>query len=116
MRTALVTLLLAVLLISAGMFMAGFGGPCSYAVTIDVGGRFVPSVFATMNMFGNFGAGLMPLVVPPFRQALEQLAGGSADAYRTSWHAVLLLFAATFLAAAFCWVWLLVEPDLLDRN
>jgi fucose permease len=108
--------LLAVLLISAGVFLAGFAGPCSYAVTIDVGGRHVSPVFATMNMFGNFGAGLLPLIVPPYRAAIERLAAGSSDALRTSWHAVLLLFAAMYLAAALCWIRLRIEPNLLDRE
>jgi hypothetical protein len=106
----------AVLLISAGIFLAGFSGPCAYAVTIDVGGRHVPAVFSTMNMFGNFGAGLLAWVVPHFRLAVEQFAGTSADAVRTSWDAVLLLFASTYLAAAVCWIWLRVEPNLLDRE
>jgi len=104
----------AVLLISAGIFLAGFAGPCSYALTIDVGGRHVPAVFSTMNMFGNFGAGLMPWLVPHFRSAIERLAGGTEEAVQTSWAAVLLLFASTYLAAAVCWIWLKIEPNLLD--
>lgn len=105
----------AVLLISVGVFLAGFGAPCSYAVTIDVGGRYVPAVFSTMNMFGNFGAGLFPVVVPHFRLMVERLAAGSSsDPVRTSWNAVLLLFAATYLAAALCWIWLRIRPNELD--
>ncbi len=45
--------LLAVLAISAGTFCASVGGPCSYAVTIDMGGDQVAILFATMNMVGN---------------------------------------------------------------
>jgi len=108
--------LLAVLVISAGMFLAGFAGPCSYALTIDVGGRHVPAVFSTMNMFGNFGAGLMPFVVPHFRSAIEQFAGTGSDAVQFSWAAVLLLFASLYLLAAVCWIWLKIEPNLLDRD
>jgi fucose permease len=108
--------LLAVLLISVGVFMAGFGAPCAYSVTIDVGGRHVPAVFSTMNMFGNFGAGLFAWIVPHFRLEVVRLLGSSPDAVRTSWDAVLLLFAATYLAAALCWVWLRIEPNSLDRE
>jgi len=108
--------LVAVLMISTAIFFSGFAGPVSYALTIDVGGRHVPAVFSTMNMFGNFGAGLLAWLVPHFRAAVERLAGDSADAVRTSWDAVLLFFAAAYLIAAACWIWLRIEPDLLDRE
>lgn len=55
---------LAVLLISGGSFFATFGGPCAYTATIDLGGKHTPMVFSTMNMAGNFGAFLFPIVVP----------------------------------------------------
>jgi hypothetical protein len=55
---------LAVLLISAGSFCAAFGGPCAYAATIDMGGRHVVMLFSLMNMAGNVGAFLFPVVVP----------------------------------------------------
>lgn len=108
--------LLAVLIISAGVFVAGFAGPCAYAVTIDVGGRNVPAVFATMNMVGNFGAGFLAGIVPHYRTAVERLLADSADAVRISWDSVLLLFASTYLAAALCWIGLRIEPNLLDRE
>ena len=54
----------AVLLISAGSFCASMGGPCAYAITIDMGGRHVAPVFSTMNMAGNVGAMLFPLLIP----------------------------------------------------
>jgi len=55
---------IAVLLISVGSFFAAFAGPCAYTSTIDLGGKHVPVVFGTMNMAGNFGAFLFPIVVP----------------------------------------------------
>lgn len=106
--------LLAVLLISAGVFSAGFAGPCAYAVTIDVGGRHVPAVFSTMNMLGNFGAGLLPWIVPRYRQAVLRLLSDGSGAERASWDAVLLLFAAMYLAAALCWWRVRLEPSGLD--
>ena len=55
---------LAVVLISLGSFFAAFAGPCAYTSTIDLGGKHVSVVFGTMNMAGNFGAFLFPIVVP----------------------------------------------------
>jgi ACS family glucarate transporter-like MFS transporter len=82
----------AVLLITAGSFCSSVGGPCAYAITIDMGGRNVPMVFATMNTAGNVGAMLFPLVVP----SILEHAGG--------WDAVLFTFAGVHLAAAACWL------------
>ena len=88
--------LIAVILISAGSFSAAFAGPCAYSITIDVGGRHVPAVFSTMNMCGNLGAAVFPLLVPLFLEATG------------SWSLVLFLFVGLYIvAAAF---WLLAEP------
>lgn len=62
---------LAVILISVGTFCSGLASPCAYAVSVDMGGRHVGAVFATMNMFGNIGAGVLPWLVPRFRQGVE---------------------------------------------
>ena len=93
----------ATMMIAAGAFFAAFAGPCAYAMTIDAGGRKVATVFGTMNMVGNFGAGLLPLVVPSVRRyvagnpRLLDLCGGEA------WNAVLALFSLMYVLAAFCW-------------
>jgi MFS family permease len=92
---------LAVGLISVGSFAAAFAGPCAYASTIDIGGRHVAPVFATMNMSGNIGAMLFPLAVPYLVSA-----GG--------WNVVLLVFAGIYVAAALCWLMPNVEHELFE--
>lgn len=87
----------AVLLITAGSFLASFAGPCAYAITIDMGGKHVAPVFSTMNMCGNIGAMVFPLVVP----WLEAATG--------SWDAVLFVFMGVYVGAALCW--LLLNPN-----
>ena len=89
--------LAAVLIISAGSFFAAVAGPCSYTITIDMGGEHVPTVNSVMNMTGNFGAMLFPLAVP-------LLLGKEQN-----WNIVLLTFGALYLGSALCW-WLL-KPD-----
>lgn len=95
--------------IGLGAFFAAFAGPCAYASAIDMGGKHITPVFATMNMIGNFGAGLLPWLVPYFRalvdssEPLLNLFGGN------SWNAVLILFVAMYvLAAGF---WMLLRTD-----
>ncbi len=107
--------LLAVIIISAGAYFAGFAGPCAYASTIDLGGRHVASVFATMNMVGNFGAGLLPMIVPVVRRLVDnnevllEIFGGN------SWNAVLVLFAGMYVAAAGCWMLLRVDRNVVEQ-
>jgi ACS family glucarate transporter-like MFS transporter len=84
--------MLAVLTISAGQFFASCGGPCAYAITMDLGGRHVTAVFSFMNMCGNVGAFLFPIIVPK----LVSRTG--------AWDAVLFAFALIHVAAALCWL------------
>lgn len=47
---------LAVVVLSLGAFLFTFSSPCAYALSIDIGGKYLPIVFGMMNMIGNFGA------------------------------------------------------------
>jgi sugar phosphate permease len=106
----------AVAIISIGIFCAGFAGPCAYAVTIDMGGRHVPAVFSTMNMIGNFGAGLLAWIVPHYRTGVDWLLPRLGITGVSGWDAVLLLFAATYLAAALCWMRLRIAGSVFDQR
>jgi MFS family permease len=78
-------------LITASSFCAAFAGPCAYTITIDLGGKHIATVFSTMNMFGNLGAMVFPVVVPPL------VVDGN-------WDPVLFLFAGIYAAAALSWI------------
>jgi sugar phosphate permease len=105
-----------VVLIGVGAFIAGLAAPVAYAITIDLGGRQVATVFAAMNMIGNVGAGLLPWVVPAVKQGvdadptLRSVFGGSG------WNAVLALFASLYFAAGACWLLLRVRGTVLDQS
>lgn len=87
----------AVLIISLGSFFAAIAGPCSYTITIDMGGSHVPTVNSVMNMSGNLGAMLFAPAVP---WLLSQTGG---------WNTVLFCFGALYVAGMLCWV--LLRPD-----
>ena len=106
----------AVLVISIGAFLAAFAGPCAYTVTMDMGGNNVASVFSTMNMIGNFGAGLMPWLVPKFKSWIEQSPSLLDQCDGNSWNAVLVLFAVTYLGAAICWFFLSTNGTVFDQS
>jgi MFS family permease len=96
---------LAVLVISVGSFTAAFAASCAYAITIDMGGKHVAIVFSLMNMAGNLGAMVFPLVIPP----LVRLTGDR-------WDVVLFLFAGIYLAAAACWALINPTGTVFDRS
>lgn len=106
----------AVLVISFGAFLAAFAGPCAYTVTMDMGGKNVASLFSTMNMIGNFGAGLMPWIVPRFKTWIEETPSLIARCNGNSWNAVLVLFAVTYLGAAICWSMLNTRGTVFDQS
>ncbi|MBX7168862.1 MAG: MFS transporter, partial [Pirellulales bacterium] len=94
----------AVAAIGVGAFVGAIGAPCSYAITIDMGGRHVPMVFSVMNMAGNVGAIGFPVAVPYVLQATG------------SWVAVLWLFAAMYVAAGLCWLVIDTRGTVFDRG
>ena len=97
----------AVLLISAGAFCASLAGPASYSTTIDMAGKHVATIFATMNMSGNIGAMVFPMVVPI-------ILGESKAA--ENWNQVLFMFCGIYVAAALCWLMLKPTGTFLDQS
>jgi ACS family glucarate transporter-like MFS transporter len=82
----------AVAVISLGVFLSGLAGPAAYAMTIDLGGNHVRTVFASMNMAGNIGAILFPVLVSWLVRMFN------------SWDVVLVIFVLVYVAAALCWL------------
>ena len=88
---------MAVLIISAGMFCAATANPCLGATVMSLGGPHVATVSATANMCGNLGAAAFPIAVP----WLLAHAGG--------WNAVLGGFGALYIVAAVFWLMMKAE-------
>lgn len=93
-----------VLIISGGTFCAALAGPSGYATTIDMGGRNVATIFATMNMAGNAGAAIFPVVVP----MLQKQPGG--------WNLVLVVFGGVYVGAALFWMLLNPTGTFAERS
>lgn len=93
----------AVLLISIGTFCGMASGVSAYALAIAYGGKRVATVFATMNMSGNLGATLFPVVV------------GAVVTASGNWNHALLLFVGLFGIAAACWVVLNPRGTLFEE-
>jgi MFS family permease len=89
-------------LISLGAFCATFGGVSGYTVAIGFGGRYVATVFSTMNMCGNLGAALFPITA------------GWLVAQTQQWNLVLFLFAGIMAIDAICWALLNPQGTLFN--
>lgn len=106
----------AVVVISIGIYCAALAGPGSYAVTMDMGGRHVGSVFATMNMIGNFGAGVLPWLIPALRAWVNANPVLLDACAHDSWNAVIILIALLHLLAAICWLVLPLRGTIFDYS
>lgn len=94
--------LAAVLCIAVGVFWGVFGGVSGYSVAIEFGGKSVATVFATMNMCGNVGSALFPMLVGYY------VANGG------DWNFVLLFFAVLFALDALLWALLNPKRPLFE--
>jgi MFS transporter, ACS family, D-galactonate transporter len=94
----------AVLLISAACLAMALGGVSAYAITMDMGGIHVATVFSIMNMSGSIGAAAFPKYVGWLLETTH------------NWDHVLLSIAVIYLAAAFCWLLLNPNGSVFDRK
>ncbi|MEX0718012.1 MAG: MFS transporter [Planctomycetaceae bacterium] len=97
-------------LISLGSFFAAMTGPSGYAITMDMGGRHIGTLFGAMNMAGNIGATLFALLVPWFVDWTETFADTAE-----SWRLVLFLMAGIYVAAAVCWIPMNARGTVVDQ-
>ncbi|MBX9679168.1 MAG: MFS transporter [Gemmataceae bacterium] len=91
-------------LLCLGAFWGTAGGVSGYSISMAYGGKQVASVFAAMNMSGNIGAGLFPLIV------------GWIVAITGNWNLALLVFAVLFALSGICWAFLSPQGTLFPEN
>ncbi|MFO0864746.1 MAG: hypothetical protein U0744_08860 [Gemmataceae bacterium] len=91
-------------LLCLGAFWGTAGGVSGYSISIAYGGKQVASVFAAMNMSGNIGAGLFPLVV------------GWIVSVTRNWNLALLVFAVLFVLSGVCWLFLSPQGTLFAES
>jgi len=82
----------AITMICLSTLMTALAGPCAYAVSLDTGGPRAGKVFAAMNMAGNVGAMLFPLVMTRF------------VSWYGDWTCLPWFVAALLILSALCWL------------
>ncbi len=81
----------AMLLACLGVLIMTFPSPVAYALTMDMGGRNLGVIFATMNMAGNLGAWAFITFLPRFVEG-------------KNWDKGLFVFATMLVVAIVCWL------------
>ena len=84
--------LLAVLSVGMASFCNDLAMPGAWGACMDVGGRCAGSVSGSMNMMGNAGGAVAPMVVPYVLAATNN-----------NWNANFIMFAVVYVLGALCW-------------
>ncbi len=87
--------LLSVLAIGLAAFGNDLIMPGAWGACMDVGGRFAGSLSGSMNMMGNAGGAITPMIVPLVLKATNN-----------NWQANFWVFAGIYLLGALCWVFI----------
>jgi MFS transporter, ACS family, glucarate transporter len=96
--------LLSVLAIGLAAFGNDLIMPGAWGACMDVGGRFAGSLSGSMNMMGNAGGAITPMIVPLVLKATNN-----------NWQANFWVFAGIYLLAALCWIF--IDPVTpLDKD
>ena len=87
--------LLSVLAIGMASFCNDLAMPPAWGACMDLGGRFAGSLSGSMNMMGNAGGALAPMVVPFVLLATDN-----------NWNANFWMFAIVYGFGALCWLFI----------
>jgi nitrate/nitrite transporter NarK len=87
--------LLAVLSVGMASFWNDLAMPGAWGACMDVGGRCAGSVSGSMNMMGNAGGAVAPMVVPYVLAATNN-----------NWNANFIMFAVVFGVGGLCFCFL----------
>jgi len=87
--------LLSVLAIGMASFCSDLALPESWGVCMDVGGKHTGALSGSMNMMGNAGGAVAPMVVPLVLAATDN-----------NWNVNMSLFAAAYFLGALCWAFI----------
>ncbi|MBM3834074.1 MAG: MFS transporter [Verrucomicrobia bacterium] len=89
--------LLAMLSVGMASFCNDLAMPGAWGACMDVGGKYAGSLSGSMNMMGNFGGAVAPMVVAYVLQH-----------FNNNWNLNFQMFAAVYFVGAICW--LFIDP------
>lgn len=98
-------------------FFTDWTQPTVWGTCTDIGGRYSATVFSIVNMSGNLGALLLPIVaVGPLLDAYSTVTEvGGKEVRDTNFMPMFVLMAACFALCAICWLFIdctkPIDPD-----
>ncbi len=102
---------LAVALLCLASLINDLAIPVIWAVSADVGGRFVGTVAGLMNMIGAFGAMLGPALLPQVKDALP-----ATMPIVERWQTILFGLGVVWLLSAVAWLFIDAEKPLFGQE
>jgi len=87
--------LLAVLSVGMASFCNDLAMPGAWGACMDVGGKYTGSLSGSMNMMGNAGGALAPMIVPFVLKLTND-----------NWNANFAMFAVVYFLGALCWLFI----------
>lgn len=100
----------AAVLLCLGFFVNDLAIPTIWAVTADIGGRFVGTVAGLMNMVGAIGGMLSPVLIPVVLKNLGHLPVG------LRWQYIFAGMAGAWFVAAAAWLFIDAGKPLADPH
>jgi ACS family glucarate transporter-like MFS transporter len=97
--------LFSVLAVGMASFCNDLAMPGGWGACMDVGGKYAGSLSGSMNMMGNAGGALAPMIVPMVLKANDG-----------NWNANFVMFAAVYGLGAFCWLFIDPVTPLDERR
>jgi MFS family permease len=107
---------LAVALITLSAFASDLALASQWAVCTDAGGRYVGTVFGTMNTVAGVGAALSPIYTGYLLEGLSPTEVGDAAARQRAWDVALLMFAGTLALGALFWLRIDAEESMVGER
>jgi MFS family permease len=86
---------LAMLAVGLASFCNDLAMPGAWGACMDVGGKYTGSLSGSMNMMGNAGGALAPMVVPLVLKAAHN-----------DWNVNFWVFAVVYFVGALCWIFI----------
>jgi ACS family glucarate transporter-like MFS transporter len=84
-----------VLAIGLAALCSDLAMPAAWGACMDIGGRHTGALSGSMNMMGNAGGAIAPMVVPLVLAATDN-----------NWNVNMSLFALSYFLGAICWAFI----------